>query len=291
MLIKTVGVVGLGTMGQGITEMLASKGLDVIVVERSQERLTYGMEMIVLSLDKQIEKWALTQAERKLIMNRVQTTTEYDKLSECELVIETITEDLESKKTIFEQLDQICGPDVILASNTSTLSLTELASVTKYSDRVIGMHFIYPVSKIDVVELVRGLKTSEHTFSRAKHFVDEIIHKKGIMVFESPGFVTTRLICLFINEALHVLEEGVASAEDIDNAMRIGYSFQHGPFEMADRFGLDSVLAALDRMFREYGELKYRPSIVLKKMVRAGHLGAKSGVGFFKYDKDGDRIQ
>lgn len=290
MLFKTVGVVGLGTMGQGITEMLASNGLDVIVVEKTQERLTYGMEMIVLSLDKQIEKWALTQAERKLIMNRIETTTDYEKLAGCELVIETITEDLESKKAIFELLDKICGPDVILASNTSTLSLTELASVTQYSDRVIGMHFIYPVSKIDIVELVRGLKTSEHTFSQSKYFVDEIIHKKGIMVFESPGFVTTRLICLFINEALHVLEEGVASADDIDKAMRIGYSFQHGPFEMADRFGLDSVLAALDRMFREYGELKYRPSIVLKKMVRAGHLGAKSGVGFFKYDKDGDRI-
>ena len=139
------------------------------------------------------------------------------------------------------------------------------------------------------MEIVRGLKTSDETFARTKHFVEEIIHKKGVMVFESPGFVTTRLICLFINEALHVLEEGVASAEDIDSAMRIGYSFQHGPLEMADRFGLDSVLAALERMFREYGELKYRPSIVLKKMVRGGHLGVKSGVGFFKYDKDGDR--
>ncbi|WP_338325836.1 3-hydroxyacyl-CoA dehydrogenase family protein [Paenibacillus luteus] len=288
--IKTVGVIGVGTMGQGIAEMLASKGLDVIIIERSDERLAYGIQMIELSLDKQIEKWALTKSEKKLIMNRIESSLGYDKLSDCELVIETITEDLELKKAIFEDIDRICGPEVILASNTSTLSLTELASVTKYPDRVIGTHFIYPVSKIDVVEIVRGLKTSEETFVRTKHFVEEIIHKKGVMVFESPGFVTTRLICLFINEALHVLEEGVASAEDIDKAMRIGYSFQHGPFEMCDRFGLDSVLAALDRMFREYGELKYRPSIVLKKMVRAGHLGAKSGVGFFKYDKDGDRI-
>ncbi|WP_138750994.1 3-hydroxyacyl-CoA dehydrogenase family protein [Paenibacillus sinopodophylli] len=288
--IKTVGVVGVGTMGQGIAEMLASRGMDVIIIERSEERLTYGKEMIKVSLDKQIEKWALTQSEKKLIMNRIQATTSNERLAECELVIETITEDLDQKKAIFESIDQICSPDVILASNTSTLSLTELASVTKYPDRVIGLHFIYPVSKIDLVEIVRGLKTSDETFAKTKHFVEEVINKKGIMVFESPGFVTTRLICLFINEALHVLEEGVASAEDIDSAMRIGYSFQHGPFEMADRFGLDSVLAALDRMFREYGELKYRPSIVLKKMVRAGHLGAKSGVGFFKYDKDGDRI-
>lgn len=289
--IKTVGVIGAGTMGQGIAEMLAAKGLEVIIVECSQERLDYGKQMIEINLDKQIEKWALTQAEKKLIMNRIEPALSYDRLSECELIIETITEDLDSKKAVFERIDRISNPKAILASNTSTLSLTELASVTERPDRVIGLHFIYPVSKIDLVEIVRGLKTSEETFASTKHFVEEVIHKKGVMVFESPGFVTTRLICLFINEALHVLEEGVASAEDIDNAMRIGYSFQHGPFEMCDRFGLDSVLAALERMFREYGELKYRPSIVLKKMVRAGHLGAKSGVGFFKYDKDGDRIQ
>lgn len=290
MSIKKVGVIGAGTMGQGIAEMLAFKGLDVFLIECSQERLDYGNEMIRLSLDKQIEKWALTQSEKKSILNRINLSLDYNVLTECELVIESITEDLDSKKRVFEQIDRICNPAVILASNTSSLSLTELASATIYPERVIGMHFIYPVSKIDLVEIVRGLKTSEDTFIRTKQFVDEVIEKKGIMVFESPGFVTSRLICLFINEALHVLEESVASAEDIDNAMRIGYSFQHGPLEMADRFGLDSVLAALDRMFREYGELKYRPSIVLKKMVRAGNLGVKSGEGFFKYDKDGDRI-
>lgn len=152
------------------------------------------------------------------------------------------------------------------------------------------MHFIHPVSKVDLVEIIRGLKTSEQTFTETKRFVEEVADKKGIMVYESPGFVTTRMITLMINEALHLLQEGVASAEDIDDAMRIGYNFQHGPLEMADRFGLDSILAALERMFREYGELKYRPSIVLKKMVRAGQLGVKTGEGFFKYDKDGDRI-
>lgn len=289
-MIKKVGVIGVGTMGQGIAEMLAAKGLDVVVIERSDERLSYGLQMIEVSLDKQIEKWALTGAEKKLILSRIHSATSYEELTACELIIETISEDMDAKKEVFKRLDAICGESTILASNTSTLSLTELASVTSVPDRVIGLHFIYPVSKIDLVEIVRGLKTSDDTFNQMKHFVDEVIHKNGIMVFESPGFVTTRLICLFINEALHVLEEGVASAEDIDSAMRKGYSFQHGPFEMADRFGLDSVLAALERMFREYGELKYRPSIVLKKMVRAGQLGVKTGVGFFQYDKDGDRI-
>ncbi|WP_397376215.1 3-hydroxyacyl-CoA dehydrogenase family protein [Paenibacillus sp. sptzw28] len=287
--VRKVGVIGAGTMGQGIAEMLAFNGLEVYMIEQSGDKLSNAMNMIEQSLDRQIEKWAMTQAEKKLVMNRLHPIERLSGLSECELVIETITEDLDSKRVVFDQLDRLCGPKVILASNTSTLSLTELAGVTAYPERVIGMHFVYPVMKTDLVEIVRGLKTSDDTFARTKHFVEEIIRKKGVMVFESPGFVTTRLICLFINEALHVLEEGVASAEDIDSAMRIGYSFQHGPFEMADRFGLDSVLAALERMFREYGELKYRPSIVLKKMVRAGHLGVKSGTGFFHYDKDGDR--
>ncbi|CAH1194299.1 3-hydroxybutyryl-CoA dehydrogenase [Paenibacillus auburnensis] len=287
---KKIGVIGGGTMGQGIAEMLAAKGLDVLLVEKTSERLDYSYGMIETSLDKQLEKWAITQAEKKLILSRIQKVTHFAELSSCDMVIETITEDLEAKQKVFNQLDAVCPSNIILASNTSTLSLTELASSTMYPERVIGMHFIHPVGKVDLVEIVRGLKTSDSTFEDTKAFVDEIVDKKGVMIYESPGFVSSRLICLFINEAMHVLQEGVASPEDIDDAMRIGYQFQHGPLEMADRFGLDSVLAALENMFREYGELKYRPSTILKKMVRAGQLGAKSGEGFFKYDKDGDRI-
>lgn len=287
---KKIGVIGGGTMGQGIAEMLAAKGLDVMLVEKTAERLNYSYEMIETSLDKQLEKWAITQAEKKLILSRIQKVTHFAELSSCDMVIETIVEDLEAKQKVFNQLDQVCPSHIILASNTSTLSLTELASSTMYPERVIGMHFIHPVAKVDLVEIVRGLKTSDSTFEDTKAFVDEIVEKKGVMIYESPGFVSSRLICLFINEAMHVLQEGVASPEDIDDAMRIGYQFQNGPLEMADRFGLDSVLAALENMFREYGELKYRPSTILKKMVRAGQLGAKSGEGFFKYDKDGDRI-
>ncbi|WP_025689071.1 3-hydroxyacyl-CoA dehydrogenase family protein [Paenibacillus zanthoxyli] len=287
---KKIGVIGGGTMGQGIAEMLAAKGLDVLLVEKTPEKLDYSYSMIETSLDKQLEKWAITQAEKKLILGRIQKVTHFAELSSCDMVIETIIEDLEEKKKVFNQLDQVCPNNIILASNTSTLSLTELASSTMYPERVIGMHFIYPVAKVDVVEIVRGLKTSDSTFEHTKAFVDDVVEKKGVMIYESPGFVTSRLICLFINEAMHVLQEGVASPEDIDDAMRIGYQFQYGPLEMADRFGLDSVLAALERMFREYGELKYRPSTILKKMVRAGQLGMKSGEGFFKYDKDGDRV-
>ncbi|MFB5762528.1 3-hydroxyacyl-CoA dehydrogenase family protein [Paenibacillus medicaginis] len=287
---KKIGVIGGGTMGQGISEMLASKGIDVLLVEQTPAKLDYAYEMIETSLDKQLEKWAITQAEKKLILSRIHKVTHYGELSACDMVIETITEDLDAKKEVFKQLDQFCPRNIILASNTSTLSLTELASSTMYPERVIGMHFIYPVSRIDLVEIIRGLKTSDEIFEHTKSFVENFLEKKGVMVYESPGFVTSRIICLLINEAAHVLQEGVASAQDIDDAMRIGYNFQHGPLEMADRFGLDSVLAALERMFREFGELKYRPSIVLKKMVRAGNLGVKTGEGFFKYDKDGDRL-
>jgi len=290
-MIKRVGVVGVGTMGQGIAEMLAKNSLEVFMYEKTEERLQHGLHMIEVSLDKQIEKWAITSSEKKLILSRIQTVQTLNELSNCELIIESVSEELELKKQLFAELDQIIPKETILASNTSSLSLTEIASVTSSPQRVIGMHFIHPVSQIDLVEIVRGLKTSEATVEATKAFAENVIFKKGIMVFESPGFVTTRLICLLINEALHVLEEGVATAEDIDSAMRVGYSFKIGPFQMADHFGLDAVQASLENMFREYGELKYRPSIVLKKMVRAGNLGVKSGVGFFKYDTDGDRVE
>lgn len=288
-MIKKVGVFGVGTMGQGTAEMLAKNSLDVFVYEESKDRLEHALHMIEVSLDKQIEKWAITSSEKKLILSRIHPVSQMEELSGCELIIESIYEDLEAKKIVFKNLDQITKPSTILASNTSSLSLTEIASVTRSPERVIGMHFVHPVATVNMLEIVRGLKTSDETVSAMKDF-SEVIGKKSVMVFESPGFVTTRLICLLINEALHVLEEGVASAEDIDLAMRNGYSFKYGPLQMADHFGLDSVQAALENMFREYGELKYRPSFVLKKMVRAGQLGVKTGIGFFKYDTDGDRI-
>lgn len=285
-----IGVVGAGTMGQGIAEMLAKKGLDVLLVEITPDRLDQAMELIEISLDKQLEKWAITASEKKLILSRIHKVTRLSELVNCDMVIETITEDLDMKKDLFQKLDHYCPKHIILASNTSSLSLTELASQTDSPERVIGVHFLHPVANIDLVEIIRGLKTSEETFNRTKKFVEDTISKQGIMVYESPGFVTTRLICTLINEALHTLQEGVASAEDIDVAMKIGYDFKAGPLEMADRFGLDSVMAAMERMFREFGDLKYRPSFILKKMVRAGNLGVKTGQGFFKYDKEGDRI-
>ncbi|MDQ0875176.1 3-hydroxybutyryl-CoA dehydrogenase [Paenibacillus sp. V4I3] len=290
MVFKTIGVIGGGTMGQGIAEMLAARGLDVLLVEKTTDKLERAIEQITVSLDKQIERWSLTEAEKKLILAKIRKADSLQDMAACDMVIETISEDLNAKKHVFFQLNQICSPAIILATNTSTLSVTEIAAVTTNPERVIGLHFLHPVAKIDLVEIIRAMKTSDETFKQTRHFVDELILKKSIKVTESPGFITTRLICTLINEALHTLSEGVASAEDIDNAMRIGYDFKYGPLEMCDRFGLDSVHAALEGMFRDYGDMKYRPSFLLKQMVRAGHLGVKTGEGFFRYDKDGDRL-
>ncbi|OUM97792.1 MAG: 3-hydroxybutyryl-CoA dehydrogenase [Paenibacillaceae bacterium ZCTH02-B3] len=288
---RSIGVVGGGTMGRSIAEMLASKGLEVRLVEKDEEHLAAARAGLEASLERQLERWAITQAEKRLILGRIHLGLEMENLSGCDLVIETVTEDMDIKKRVFARLGELLGQETVIASNTSTLSLTELAGATRHPERVIGMHFVYPTIHAGVVEIIRGLQTSDETFEKTKQFVEVAIEKKGVMVYESPGFVTTRLICLLINEALRLLEEGVASAEDIDDAMRIGYQFEYGPLEMADRFGLDSVLAALERMFREYGELKYRPSILLRKKVRAGQLGVKTGVGFFAYGKDGERIR
>lgn len=287
---RKIGVVGAGTMGRGIAEMLAKKGIEVFLKEKSEHDLNQSLELIEISLNHQMEKWAITESEKKLILSRIMQVGNLQDLSECDIVIETITEDMEAKKDLLQELDRILPNPVIIASNTSTLSLTEMASVTNREDRVIGMHFLYPVSNIDLIEIIRGVRTSDETFEEIREFVEQILEKKGIQVYESPGFVTTRLICTLINEALLTLSEGVASAEDIDSAMRIGYTFHYGPLEMADRFGLDSVLAALERMFREFGDIKYRPCYLLKKMVRAGKLGKKSGEGFFQYDKEGVRL-
>ncbi|WP_284641038.1 3-hydroxyacyl-CoA dehydrogenase family protein [Paenibacillus silviterrae] len=290
MAIKNIAVIGAGTMGQGIAEMLASKGLDVFVADLSEEKLNESFASIEQNLDHQLSRWALTVQEKKLILSKLHKTLDYTALADCDLVIECVIEQLDAKREVFRQLDTILRPDAIIASNTASLSLTELGNGLRHPERTIGLHFLYPAGKINLVEIVRGLRTSDDAFVRVRRFVQELLDKTSVQVYESPGYVTTRLICVFINEALHTLSEGVATAEDIDTAMRMGYDFHYGPLEMADRFGLDSVLASMESLFREYGDLKYRPSSMLKKMVRAGHLGTKTGEGFFRYNERGERL-
>ena len=277
-----VAVIGLGTMGQGIAQTLSQKGISVKVVEQRKEMLVKGLEELSLSLDKEIERWGITESEKKAILSRIETTEDLNEIEFEDILIEAISEDLPSKRELFKKLDEICPPKTIFVTNTSTLGISEIAEVTKREDKIIGMHFLLPVPKVPVVELIRGLKTSDETYLKVKRFA-EAIEKTAVEVYEYPGYITTRVIIPLLNEAMHVLMEGVASAEDIDTAMRLGFNLNMGPLALADMMGLNVVMEWMETLFRELGDQKYKPCPILRKMVREGHLGRKTGKGFFEY--------
>jgi 3-hydroxybutyryl-CoA dehydrogenase len=287
--IHTIAVIGLGVMGQGIAQTIATAGIEVIAVEKSEKRLSHQLKSLDESLDNEIHRWTMTKSEKRAILSRIKGKTDLTDLTTIPVVIEAVDESFELKKKLFHELDSTCGAQTILVSNTSTLNLTKLAASTKRADKVIGMHFLNPVPKVPLVELVRGMKTSDETFIAIKKLAQRL-GKTPIEVFEYPGFVTTRIIIPLLNEAMYILMEGVASAESIDTAMRLGYEFRYGPLELADNMGLDEVLAWMDSLFHELGEAKYRPCPLLRQMVRKGKIGKKMGEGFFRYDDHGKRI-
>ena len=287
---RELGVVGAGTTGQGIVQTAAHAGIDVIFCEKSEESVSEALEAITVALDREIERWGMTKTDKTVILSRIRGTTAPEELKGAPLVIEAVSYNLTLKSKVFSALDSVLPPETILVTNTSSLSITQLAAVTNRPDRVVGMHFLSPVPKRPLVEVVRGLHTSDETVRLAKEFATEI-KKTAIEVFEYPGFVTTRLILPLLNEAMHVVMEGVASASDVDTAMTLGYNFPSGPLEVADRMGLDEVLLWMEHLFHELGDLKYRPCPLLRKMVRAGELGVKTGKGFFVYDEAGRRVK
>jgi 3-hydroxybutyryl-CoA dehydrogenase len=286
-MIRTVGIVGGGTMGQGIAIACAAASLDVLLRERTHKLGQDALDGVAEELDRDIAKWRRTESEKKAILARVRIVESLEALEAAEIVIEAVPEDLELKASIFQELDRVCPPDDILATNTSTLSVTEIAARTHRRDRVIGLHFLHPVPKVPLVEVVRGLSTSDSTYRTALEFV-RVLGKSGIEVFEYPGYVTTRVMLPFLNEAMHVVMEGVASAEAVDTSMKLGYQLPIGPLALADRMGLDEVMRWMQYLFDELGDIKYRPCPLLRKMIRAGHLGVKSGRGFFEYDEEGN---
>ncbi len=284
-----IAVIGLGVMGQGIAQSISTAGIEVIAVEKSEKRLAHQIKSMDETLENDIHRWTMTKSEKRAILSRIKGTTDIATIANIPIVIEAVDENFDLKRKLFHELDQLCSPETILVSNTSTLNLSKLATYTKRADKVIGMHFLNPVPKVPLVELVRGMKTSDDTFNTIQKLANRL-GKTPIEVFEYPGFVTTRIIIPLLNEAMYILMEGVATAESIDTAMRLGYEFRYGPLELADMMGLDEVLAWMDSLFHELGEAKYRPCPLLRQMVRKGKLGKKMGEGFFKYDDHGKKI-
>jgi 3-hydroxybutyryl-CoA dehydrogenase len=284
-----IAVMGGGMMGRSIATKVSQSGLAVVVREISERRAAEVKGILEDTLTHQIERWELTQPERRAVLARIEFATEIGAARDCDLVIETIQEEFEAKRHLLSELDELLEPEIPIIVNTSTLSITELAQGLQHPQRVLGMHFFYPVTTAPVVEVVRGQVTSDEAFVAGRHFA-RVLGKVPIEVFESPGFVTTRVILPLINEAVHVVMEGVASAADVDLAMKLGYEFRNGPLEWADRVGLDRILTWMNHLFQETGDPKFRPCPLLKKLVRAGHVGTRVKQGFFLYDDQRQRL-
>ena len=280
--ITTVGVVGAGTMGNGIAQACAVSGIRVIMVDIAQSAVDKGLATIAKSLDRLLQKEKITEADIAAALGRIQGSTSYDDLKGAQLVIEAATENHELKNKILKQLDGLLAPEAIVATNTSSISITQLAAATQRPDRFVGMHFFNPVPMMALVEIIRGLQTSDATHDAVKELAVRL-GKSPITVKNAPGFVVNRILVPMINEAFFVLAEGLATPEDIDAGMRLGCNHPIGPLALADMIGLDVCLAVMDVYLTEFGDSKYRPCPLLKEMVAAGRLGRKTKQGVYQY--------
>jgi len=280
---SSIGVIGAGTMGAGIAQAFASSGFDVVLRDLQTEQVDRGIEIIKKNLGRLVKKDKITPEEMDATIQRIQGTIDIEPMADSVLIVEAAVEKMDIKKSIFAELDKTCGPETILTTNTSSLSITEIAAATGRPDKVLGMHFFNPAPVMKLVELIRGMTTSDETFAKVQEITRKL-NKAPVEVSEAPGFVVNRILVPMINEATGILAEGVASAEDIDAAMKMGANHPMGPLALGDLIGLDVCLAIMDVLHGEFGDSKYRPHSLLKKYVRAGWLGRKSGRGFYQYD-------
>ena len=280
--ITTVGIIGAGTMGNGIAQACAVAGVQVVMVDIAQAAVDKGVASVAGSLDRLIKKDKISEADRAAALARIKGSTDYGELKAAQLVIEAATENHELKLKILQQVDAMLAPEVIIASNTSSISITKLAAATSRADRFIGMHFFNPVPMMALVEIIRGLQTSDATHDAVKALAEKL-GKTPITVKNAPGFVVNRILVPMINEALFVLAEGLATPEDIDAGMKLGCNQPIGPLALADMIGLDVCLAVMEVYLAEFGDSKYRPCPLLKEMVAAGRLGRKTGRGVYTY--------
>ncbi len=279
---KKVAVIGSGTMGSGIVQIFAQSGFEVTLKSSRESSLEKAVKTLDKSLSRLVKKEKMTEEQKTEVMARVTYTTDFNDLKDCDLVIEATVENMDIKKEVFAELDRVVKPEGILATNTSSLSITEIAASTSRPDKIIGMHFFNPVPMMKLIEIIKGIATSDETF-KAVYDATSAVGKEPVQVEEAPGFVVNRVLIPMINEAIGILADGVASAEDIDKAMKLGANHPIGPLALADLIGNDVNLAIMEVLYAEFGDSKYRPHPLLRKMVRAGLLGRKSGEGFYKY--------
>ncbi len=293
-LFSKIGVIGCGLVGQNISRIASFHGIEVVFIEISDEKIREAYLNIEKELDERIDHWGMTESEKRSIISRIKGSLDYNDLRGCDFVIEAIRAvdrggKIKERKAIFHKIEEVVDPECIIATNSTTIVITELASDLAHRDRCVSLHFLVASPEARIVEVVRGIYTSEEAYQKVCKFVN-MINRKMVPVQESAGLISVRMFVVLLNEACEILMEGISSVEDIDQTMKIGFGMRMGPFEVADKMGLDKIVRWMDNIYNEFGDIKYKPNPFLRKLVRAKQLGIESGAGFYKYDENGKRI-